>query len=77
MLVSNLGPEVTDEDLEELFTDHGGPVKKAEVFYKQDGSSTGQAVSIRREAPRLLLPSSPCFRAPPGNFRVRRRGFVA
>jgi hypothetical protein len=32
--------------IQELFTDHGGPIKKAEVFYKQDGSSTGQAVSI-------------------------------
>jgi hypothetical protein len=35
MLVSNLGPEVTDEDLEELFQEHGGPIKKAEIFYKQ------------------------------------------
>jgi RNA recognition motif-containing protein len=45
MLVSNLGPEVTDEDLEELFTENGGPVKKAEVFYSKDGTSTGTAVS--------------------------------
>lgn len=46
MLVSGLGTEVTDEDLEELFTTNGGPVKKAEVFYKQDGTSTGTAVSV-------------------------------
>ena len=42
MLVSNLGPEVTDEDLKELFVEHGGPIKKAEIFYKQDGTSSGQ-----------------------------------
>ena len=30
-----MGPEVTDEDLQELFEEHGGPTKKAEIFYKQ------------------------------------------
>mmetsp|Transcript_95291 Transcript_95291/g.139152 ORF Transcript_95291/g.139152 Transcript_95291/m.139152 type:complete len:346 (-) Transcript_95291:479-1516(-) len=51
MLVSNLGPEVTDEDLQELFEEHGGPIKKAEIFYKQDGSSSGQGeVVFKRRA---------------------------
>ncbi len=30
-----MGPEVTDEDLQELFEEHGGPIKKADIFYKQ------------------------------------------
>eukprot|EP00802_Teleaulax_amphioxeia_P028124 Tamp_29692.p3 GENE.Tamp_29692~~Tamp_29692.p3 ORF type:complete len:152 (+),score=36.08 Tamp_29692:54-458(+) len=51
MLVSNLGPEVTSEDLQELFEEHGGPLKKALVFYNQDGSSLGQGeVIFRRRA---------------------------
>ena len=29
---------------QELFMEHGGPIKRAEVFYKQDGTSSGQAV---------------------------------
>ena len=28
MLVSNLGAEVTSEDLQELFEEHGGPLEK-------------------------------------------------
>lgn len=57
MLVSNLGPEVTEEDLQELFTEHGGPLKKVEVFYKQDGSSSGQAEVVfkqKKDAEKVL-----------------------
>lgn len=76
MLVSNLGPEVTDEDLEELFEEHGGPIKKAEIFYKQDGTSSGQGeVVFKRRADAdkvltffltarsraLVLACAPCF----------------
>ena len=52
MLVSNLGAEVTSEDLQELFEEHGGPLKKkAVVFYDQNGSSLGQGeVVFRRRA---------------------------
>lgn len=51
MLVSNLGPDVSSDDLQELFEEHGGPIKKAEVFYKQDGSSLGQGeVVFKRRA---------------------------
>jgi hypothetical protein len=52
MLVSNLGAEVTSEDLQDLFEEHGGPLKKnAVVFYNQDGSSLGQGeVVFRRRA---------------------------
>ena len=58
MLVSNLGPEVTDEDLEELFEEHGGPIKKAEIFYKQDGTSSGQGEVVfkrRADADKVLI----------------------
>jgi hypothetical protein len=51
MLVSNLGPDVSSDDLSELFEEHGGPIKKAEIFYKQDGSSLGQGeVVFKRRA---------------------------
>jgi hypothetical protein len=61
MLVSNLGPEVTDEDLEELFQEHGGPIKKAEIFYKQDGTSSGQGeVIFKRRADADKVPSASC-----------------
>ena len=64
MLVSNLGPEVTDEDLEELFQEHGGPIKKAEIFYKQDGTSSGQGeVIFKRRADADKVPIClPCLR---------------
>lgn len=42
MLVSNLGPEVTDEDLQEIFEEHGGPIMTSKIFYNEDGSSSGQ-----------------------------------
>lgn len=51
MSVSNLGPEVTDEDLQELFEEHGGPLKSAEIFYKQGGESCGRGeVVFKRRA---------------------------
>jgi hypothetical protein len=64
ILVSNLGPEVTDEDLEELFQEHGGPIKKAEIFYKQDGTSSGQGeVIFKRRADADKVPIClPCLR---------------
>mmetsp|Transcript_8075 Transcript_8075/g.27047 ORF Transcript_8075/g.27047 Transcript_8075/m.27047 type:complete len:176 (-) Transcript_8075:157-684(-) len=49
MLVSNLAPGVTDQDLEELCEEHGGPVKSAEIFYKKDGASTGQGEVVFRQ----------------------------
>jgi hypothetical protein len=44
---------------QELFMEHGGPIKRAEVFYKQDGSSSGQAVRDAefRSSPFFLPPS--------------------
>lgn len=51
VLVSNLGPDVSSDDLSELFEEHGGPIKKAQMFYKQDGSSLGQGeVVFKRRA---------------------------
>jgi len=42
MRLSNLGPEVTNQHLKDIF----GPILKAEIFYKQDGSSSGQGVVV-------------------------------
>ena len=51
VLVSNLGPEVDDEDLDKLFAQHSGPLQTAEVFKKADGTSTGtgEVVFTKRE----------------------------
>ena len=42
MRLSNLGPEVTNKHLKDIF----GPILKAEIFYKQDGSSSGHGVVV-------------------------------
>mmetsp|Transcript_24862 Transcript_24862/g.62760 ORF Transcript_24862/g.62760 Transcript_24862/m.62760 type:complete len:296 (-) Transcript_24862:187-1074(-) len=51
MLISNLGPEVTEEDLQDLCTEHGGPVKKLSIFFKADGTSTGTAEVVFKSKP--------------------------
>jgi len=59
MSVSNLGPEVTDEDLQELFEEHGGPLKSAEIFYKQGGESCGRGEVVfkrRADADKVSFP---------------------
>jgi len=50
VLVSNLGPEVDDEDLVNLFQE-AAVLKTAEVFKKADGTSTGtgEVVFMKRE----------------------------
>jgi hypothetical protein len=98
MLVSNLGPEVTDEDIQvcsivdtplpyqflvsratkmcfefmasrqELFMEHGGPIKRAEVFYKQDGSSSGQAVRRCPAQTSFIFPLPPVPFSPHHTF---------
>eukprot|EP00961_Rhodomonas_salina_P135930 1829055-Rhodomonas_salina.1 len=48
---------------QELFQEHGGPIKKAEVFYKQDGSSSGQAEVIfkqKKDAEKVRRPGLVC-----------------
>ena len=74
MLVSNLGPEVTDEDLDELFTEHGGPIKKAEIFYKQDGTSSGTGeVIFKRRADADKVDGLACKQREIGRGRQRKR----
>lgn len=46
LTVSNLAPTVTEQDLLNAFQKYGGPVKKVEMHYNQQGQPQGSALVV-------------------------------